>query len=372
MITPAEILKKAKRQYSTFLSAVLTKERFFPLHIKGNKGKATDSYEKLFREITRLLESEKQKVGYGYTVILKQVNTRQAGKISMPDSIIFENVEDYIKFIDKEEEFLAFRNAVRQTHKQLPKLKKWMAIEPLKVIKHLNIWENLLHACKFLVENPTANLYSREIPIPIPTIFIESHQKILTELLMTLLPDIDLETSFEKKFGLKTNAPLLRIRALDGVLGNFPVSDISLKIEDWQKINIRPSQVFIITDVLNFLRFPYQKNAIAVLGTLEILEYLDELTFFKQAQLYFWDDISLEGAAWLSSIRAKFPKVKSFLMDIKTLQSYENEMDNVKVNTTKIISYLTEEEQSLLKELRKGKQLLQKHIRQEDIEIALE
>ena len=253
MITPAEIRKKAERQYSTFLSAALTKERFFPFHIKGNKGKASDSYEKIFREIKRLLESEKQKIGYGYTVLLKKVNTRQAGEISMPDSIFFENVEDYIKFIEKEKEFLAFQKAVRQTHKQVPELKKWMAEQPLKVIKHLEIWADLLQTCAFFIENPKSNLYIREIPIPAVATFIEDNQKILREILTALLPNTNGSNHFEKRFGLKYDSTLVRVRSLNGMLAGFPVADISLKIEDWQKTKLEPKTVFIITDTLNFL-----------------------------------------------------------------------------------------------------------------------
>lgn len=374
MITPAEIRKKAERQYSTFLSAALTKERFFPFHIKGNKGKASDSYEKIFREIKRLLESEKQKIGYGYTVSLKKVNTRQAGEISMPDSIFFENVEDYIKFIEKEKEFLAFQKAVRQTHKQVPELKKWMAEQPLKVIKHLEIWNDLLHVCAFFIENPQPNLYAREISIPAIATFIEENQKILTEMFVVLFPSSNENISdvFEKQFGLKYDSPLVRIRSLNGLLANFPVADISLKIEDWQKIQLEPKTIFIITDALNFLRFPPQKNAIAILGTEETLAYLDQFHFLKNAQTYFWGDLTVQDFSNLSLLRAKFPLVQSFLMNIDLLEMYQEVIENVKNTNTEIITRLTAKEQELLAEIRKGKQLLQKHIRQEDIEIALE
>ena len=56
----------------------------------------------LFPALKRLLEGAKNKKGYGYTVTLKAVQTRHAGEISMPDEIYFENVEDYVKFIEKE------------------------------------------------------------------------------------------------------------------------------------------------------------------------------------------------------------------------------------------------------------------------------
>ena len=237
---------------------------------------------------------------------------------------------------------------------------------------HLDIWENILHVCSFFIENPKSNLYIREIPIPTVATFIEDNQKIITEILVAFLPNTNTNDCFEKRFGLKYDAPLVRIRSLNGVLGNFPIADISLKIEDWQKVKLEFKTVFIITDSLNFLRFPHQENAIAILGTAKMLADLDQLSFLKNAQIYFWSDLNIQGATWLSSVRAKFPNTKSFLMEIELLEAYEAIVENIKITNTEIIIRLTPKEQELLTELRKGKQLLQKHIRQEDIEIALE
>lgn len=372
MITPAEIRKKAERQYSTFLSAVLLRTPFFPFHIKGNKGKASDSYEKLFRDITRLLESEKQKIGYGYTVTLKKVNTRQAGKISMPDTIFFENVEDYIKFIDKEKEFLVFQKAVRQTHKRIPELKAWMAKEPLKVIKHLSIWENLLEVCEFFLENPTPNIYAREISTSTTATFIESHQKILTELLDALQLANNSSSIFEERYGLKYDVPLIRVRNIQQFIASALADDISLSIEDWNKLALSPKCIFIITDRLDFLRFPKNEGALIILGTTEVLMYLDKLSFIKDTQIYFWSDLSVQSVTQLSLVRVKFPNTKSFLMNIELLETYKEAVQIVKVKKKEIIPHLTPQEQALLMELQKGKQLLQKHIQQEEIEIALE
>lgn len=375
MITPAEIQKKAQRQYSAFLTAVLNREPFFPLYIKGKKGKASDDYETLFRGIRQLLEGEKQKMGYGYTVTLKKVNTRHAGEISMPNTIFFKNVEDYIKFINKEAEFLAFRKAVQQTHKQLPEFKKWMAIQPLKVIKYLPIWQDLLKVGVFFLENPQPNMYAREIPIlPVAT-FIEDNIKIVTELLNAILPQSTIEkkeTIFEKRFGLKYDEQMIHIRSLDGNLGGLPVDNLALTAKNWEKIPLNSNQVFIITNQLDFLRFPKMQNAIAILGTPTVLNELEQLIGLENKQLYFWTDLNLQGATLLSSIRAKFPLVQSFLMTLEVLEKYQNCVENVKVSEQILITHLTTMEQDVVNELLKGRQLLQKHIVQEDIEIALE
>lgn len=376
MITPAEILKKAERQYATFLAAVLTRQRFFPLEIKGNKGKASDSYEKIFREIKRLLEGEKKKIGYGYTVSLKTVNTRQAGEISMPDQIYFENVEDYVKFIDKETEFLAFQKAARTCRKELPELQNFMAEQPLKVIKHLPIWNEIIEVGLFFLDNSKPNLYAREISANIANAtFIEDNQNILSEILNAILPQEAInesETIFEKRFGLKYEMPQIRVRSLSGNLANFPVSDLTLSLNDWQQINLTAENVFMITDKMNFLRFPETLNAIAILVTPKTIENLKEIIFLKNKKIYFWGDISIQGMTDLSTIRKAFPKVQSFLMHNELLEKYNDFVITKKVENDAIITHLTTDEQAVLKVVLEGKSLMQAIILQEDIEGELE
>lgn len=374
MITPAEILKKAERQYATFLTAVLTRQRFFPFEIKGNKGKASDAYEKIFREIKRLLEGEKKKIGYGYTVLLKAVNTRHAGEISMPDQIYFENVEDYVKFIDKEKEFLDFQKAARTCRKQLPELQHFMAESPLKVIKYLPIWNEIIEVGLFFLDNPKPNNYAREIP-NIPSTFIEDNQAILNEILNSILPKesvFEKETTFEKRFGLKYELPQIRIRSLGENIGNFPISDMTFSLNDWQKMNLETEVIFIITDKLNFLRFPEFPKAIAILGAPKTLESLSELALLKNKKLHFWGDLTIQGMIQLSSIRKGFSTVQSFLMNGETLEKYADFVEEIKVDNVDLITHLTADEQVVLKELLKGKGLLSKHILQEDIEVELE
>ena len=307
---------------------------------------------------------------------MKTVNTRQAGEISMPDKIYFENVEDYVKFIGKETEFLAFQKAARICRKDLPELQNFMAEQPLKVIKYLEIWQDLISIAAFFLDNPKPNLYPREIPVNIANAtFIEENQAILTEILNAILSKdaiFETETIFEKRFGLKYEIPQIRVRSLSGNLANFPISDITLSLNDWQEINLTAETVFMITDKMNFLRFPEMPNAIAILATPKIIENLKEIIFLKNKKIYFWGDISLQSMEYLSAIRIAFPKVKSFLMTVELLEKYVDFVETKKVENTAIITHLTADEQAVLKEILEGKSLLQKVILQEDIEECLE
>jgi len=372
MISPTEIRKKALRSYPTFLSAILTRERFFPLHIRGNKGKATDAMETLYPALRRLLENEKKKLGYGYTVTLKSVNTRHAGTISMPDDIYFENVEDYLKFIEKEKEFLAFRKAVQMIRKELPELLSWMADNPIKVIKNLKSWAFLMKTGVFFKENPRPNLYARALPIDVPSVFIEENQGILTEILEVILPKESIakkEQVFEKKFGLLYDEPVVRMRTLDNDGGKVfnKKQDLSLTISYWNLNNFQVEAAFLILDKMDFLRFPIKEKSIAIWVNESNLQSLYELKFLHSVEVHFWGNNSILSFQKLSDLRTKLPKIKSFCMDSNILKSYKENIEEVKVKNDGMIANLTIEENEVLKNLMEGMQLLSKHIKQKDL-----
>ena len=140
MLTSKEIKDKAERSYKDFLISVLRREIFFPYHIKGNKGNANLPLQDLYPALKHLIDNSKEKLGCGYSLTYKEVNTRHSGIITMPDAIFFENPVDYLKFIDKENEFLAFRKAIDLTKKQAPTLLSWIENNVLKCQKYAQEW----------------------------------------------------------------------------------------------------------------------------------------------------------------------------------------------------------------------------------------
>jgi hypothetical protein len=371
MISPLDIEKKALRQYKAFLTAVIKRNHFFPLAIKGNKGKANQSMDILFPALKRLLEGAKAKKGYGYTVTLKTIQTRHAGEMTMPDQIYFENVEDYVKFIGKEKEFLAFRKVVMQSQKQLPTLIPWMEENPLKVIKYLDKWTTILSVGQYFQDNPRPNKYIRALPIEIPSTFIEQHQPILKEILEAILPQTAINQNavlFEKRFGLKYEEALIRIRTLDGrQLLTSLLTDVSLTLSAWQQLEFKSKTIFICTDLLNFLRFPDHPDSLIIYGDAACVKVLHEWSFLKDKNLYFWGDITIQHFQVLTDLRQHFPNLNSFLMDEKTFKKHQEFATKALKDTSLFLPKLTEEEQlflDFLAKLEENNSLLQQHISQ--------
>ena len=327
MITPEEIKKKALRKYSDFLRAVIAREPFFPLSIKGKKGSANQPLEVLFPSLKLLLEGGKDKTGYGYEVSLKTVNTRHAGAISMPDDIYFDNIEDYLKFIEKEVEFSRFQKVIVPSLKALPALKNWIEKQPLQAIKHLDIWADLMKVCQYFAENPQPDVYIRDLPIDVAPTFIKSNQGILTDLLNTVLPRQAKMDSliFEERFALRFDAPTVRMRLLDvDLVKDFPtfIEDISLPISEFQRLQISAENVFLIEDKDCFLSFPKQTKSIAIWSGAHSVNSLQKLIFLHSKQIFFWGDIAAASFKKLSQIRTIFSQTQSLLMNEKTFTKF--------------------------------------------------
>lgn len=328
MITPTEIKKKAIRHYKNFLTSVLKRQSFFPLDIKDNKGKATMPLNELYPALKELTDNSKDKLGYGYRLTLKTVNTQHAGVVSMPDRIYFEHIQDYLKYIGKEQEFVAFRRLLSQTRKTVPVLLKWLGEHPTKGIQHTNIWGDLLKVAQYFIKNPRPNRYARTLPIEIAPTFIQQHQNILKELLDFVLPATALVATahFEQRFGLKYDEPIFRLRLLsrnevEG-LPNY-LTDISLPLHQFNQLTINAQRVFIVERKITFLAFPNVPNSIALWRKGFSLDWLPHLSGLKGKQLIYWGDISVASFQTLAAIRHHCPNTTTLLMNPPTFKTYQ-------------------------------------------------
>ena len=279
-------------------------------------------------------------------------------------------MEDYVKFIDKEGEFLTFRKVAMQSQKKLPTLLPWMQENPLKVLKHLAVWETLLEIGQYFIKHPRPLKYVRAIPLAIPPTFIENHRSILSAILDAILPSSAIEQSetlFERRFGLLYEEPLLRMRALDNQVFDWEIQDISLPLSTWKEQSPAVQIIFICTDLMNCLRFPSHPNSLIIFGTPMAIAVLQELTWLQDKTCYFWGDVSNKGFQQLTTIRLFLPRLQSFLMDRKTFEKHQAEAITVAKDSTTHMPILLKEEREFLmylNSLEEPNQLEQKHISQ--------
>lgn len=330
MITPDDIKQKARRLYrGRFLTAWLAGEPFFPLTVPGNRGRSTDAYEKRLVELELLLGSAKSSLGYGYSVAFKNTHTRLQGRQSLPDRIYFETQADFLQFLGKEKEFRAFTADVDRLKNGLgERIGPWLLSNALQVIKHHGQWAGLISVCQYFLEHPKPGLYIRELPIDVHTKFIEANKAILTRLLdFLLLPAMihSGEKQFERRYHLKYQEPLVRLRFLDGhgVGGLFAgVSDMALPVSQFAGLSPSCRTVFVVENQMNFLCFPVVSDSIVIWGRGFAADNLKAAAWLKEKPLVYWGDIDVHGFQILSLLRSHFPQVISLMMDEQTFTAF--------------------------------------------------
>ena len=327
MITVAEIKKKSDRLYPKFLTSWLVGEPFFPRVLKVDKNLSSD-FSEMSKELAELFSESKDRKGFGYSIQSRSVKTRSHGIQDMPESIVFETQEDYLRFINKGKEFNQFIESSKHIKQSIPRLTAWIELNPISVIDNVDHWEDLLKVCHwFLNHFKPDTFYIRELPITVHTKFIESNKWILRILLDELIPEKinKIEPEFEKRFHLKYDQPAVRFRFLRGSVNDSIIyKDITIPLDQFITNSIDCKRVFIVENKMNFLTFPEVTNSIAIWGQGFAIESLRNAGWLGDKEIYYWSDLDVQGFQMLSQLKVNFPHAKSFLMESNLLDLYRN------------------------------------------------
>lgn len=328
MITPDDIADKAARAYLPFLRAWLRGEPFVPLDMPA--GAVPADFRTLERAVSALLADAKERRGFGYAVELHTRATRAHGTQSLPARIHVPTAEDLLLLIGKTAEFAAFVEDVALIRAALPELEPWLEANPQYVIEQHGSWPELLRVCTYFRANPRPNMYIRELPIAVHTKFIEQHRPILSRLLDVLLPAeaIDMAAkSFEQRYGLHYDLPLVRIRLLDESLRarlGLSLADVAASVTQLAALPCDKLRCLVVENKMVFLTLPPHEHTIAVFGSGFQVEILRELPWLHQCWIWYWGDLDAQGFQILARLRALFPHVVSLMMDAATFDTFRD------------------------------------------------
>ena len=331
-------------------------QRFFPWYYRGCKENIKDSYASQYKNISELFSNSKDSVGYGYSIVFENVNTRLYGEQQRIKSILVDNPIDFVKLVGKENDYYLNHNY------PLISLNNWISVNLDYVTekKEENFYPSLLLALTWLNENRSSNLYIREIPIEVHTKFIEDNKKPLLSLFVNInaLDEKDYkDKDFEEIMGLKKKPLLIRFRMLSNLwkrdemalcLSNFNNLEDELDI---QSIN----RVFIIENEIVYLTFPLDKNSLVVFGSGFQVKTLEKANWLKEKKVFYFGDLDEHGFEMLALSRSIFPGIESFLMDEKTYNKFSSYAVDGKEASSIYDNYLTQEELELLRKLRQNK-----------------
>lgn len=344
MITSAEIKKKASRKYTDYLRDVAAGKTFQPIEIPCDK-KASDTIAEYQKEFNDVRSLSKEVKGYGYTICWKTVKTKMLGTQGLPSKIKFETAEDFERFLQKVKEVNVFRKNVALINGKFPELQCWIEKYPLKVIENSEYWSDILKILNYFSKNPQPQLYIRELPIEVHTKFIEQHKAVIGELLDIVIKEYinTNEKEFEKRYNLRYDESMVRMRILDGTLAAeffSGLDDITIPVSKFLRLQIPISKAYIVENKVNFLTFPLVANSIVIWGRGYGIASIKESELLKSSELIYWGDLDAQGFEILSQFRSYFAQVKSLLMDKTTFDKYfENDLGtpskvNVELNLT--------------------------------------
>ena len=356
-----EILQKAIKIWNSgkFLSSVVCEDDIFPIIINLKKIKESDIKNNFSQILKELKELEKTNL----PIVYKEFNFKSIGLQKLPEFVRFEDIDLFLKVVDKQKEFNLFVKLNKKIITKFPDLKELIIKTPHLVLQNSQIWDELLEICDFFKQNPKPNIYIRELNIKgVDTKFIEKHKKILDLLFfyVKILFNEEIKTlsnyGFEKKYFLKYPLPIVRFRILDDGLKILNLSDISVTIDEFINLKIECEKVFIVENKITMLSFPKVKNAIVIFGGGFGVQSLKDAQWLKEKNIFYWGDIDTHGFAILSQARGYFKNIKSILMDEDVIKLFSNLA--VKENESKRflseLKYLTKEEQDVFVKLKNG------------------
>ncbi len=330
MIQPEDIRRKAENLYEVFLRSWLARQDgFFPRVIPARKQLPADLAAAI-QVVQRLREGSKEKIGYGYSVRWREVNSRKHGQNSFPEQIVFETADDLLRFVKKEKEFAAFAAAVTRIRDAFPPLGSWIESNVQQVNKVVPDLDGLLGVVCFLREHPKPNCFVRELPLAVDTKFIERHHAILRQWLDLVLPAHSIradEDHFERRYGLRYAEPHLLVRFLDPKVQQelcFPCEELSVPLHTLSQWVVEQPHAIIVENKVNLLTMPRMTRTIGLGALGRAVTLLRYVGCLDGSPITYWGDLDIEGFEILSSLRVIFPQTQSILMDRATLDAWQH------------------------------------------------
>lgn len=327
MITLKELADKANKSFYKVVSHHFKNEPIFPLVVPSNKKINGTNFTDWKKDLVPLYEGSKELKGKGYKVDwkVKKIN----GSIqSVPAKIYFENLEDYLFFIRRAQDFKKIESARTLCLSQFPQLEEWTSNNPSLLLEYSDEWPDLLKVCSYFTSSsPPHDFYIRELPIEVHSKFIEQNAVILKCLLDLLLPMERVnakEKDFASRYFLKKVSIYTQIRVLDDELKPYVGhDDISLTLDDAAWLKWTPQNVFIIENQTCYLTFPKLKNSVAIFGEGFKSRLTKHLPWLERANLYCWFDLDAAGFEMLNMVRQHYRNASSLLMDKRTYSVFE-------------------------------------------------
>jgi hypothetical protein len=318
-----------------------------------------ECFEAVRSWIEALENGSRSRLGAGYEIVWEEVNNRLLGRNKVPIAARLPTRADALVLIGKADEAARFDELVGPTLDRFPALREWLVKRPLVALGHASDWSRILDCLIWFCDHPRSGLYARQIDVAgVDTKFFEARKGLLTELLDIVLPAEAIDTSatgakgFEARYGLSAKPSLVRFRILDDRHAIAGLSDVTVPIEQFARLSLSISRVFVVENEITGLAFPASTDGIVVLGLGHAVSLVSSAHWLGDCEVYYWSDIDTHGFAMLDRLRASLPGVRSLLMDRETLLSHRPMWMTEEAPHIATLDHLTPSEAALYADLR--------------------
>ncbi|TWT81357.1 hypothetical protein CA13_28090 [Planctomycetes bacterium CA13] len=355
MIKPEQIREKADRLFAKAVKSWLDGEldAFFPYRIPANLTPSMD-HATAIAEVDSLRALSKESIGYGYSIVWKSRRSRTHGLNRFPDSIVIETTDDLMQLTSRVDQWHTLQAAASTLRHRQPLLGRWLTQSTnwktlLEVADHL---DGLLSIVDFFITHPRPDCFARELPIPVSTKLIETHQRRLSTWLDIVLPPNAIDArygydAFEPRYGLRYARPHYLLRVLDKDLQHelaLSFDELSLPAESLSRLPVKEVQVLIIENKVSLLSLPILARTLALGGLGNGVTQLSTINWLSDNEVLYWGDLDADGFVILDRLRRVLPRTQSLLMKEQTVHKFMNLATVGNGAQAKQLEYLTEEE----------------------------
>lgn len=366
MLKPHEILDAALRRWPAVLRSEAVEKNLFPLRIPFGRPRPTADFAVLRSEIESLAAARPK-----WRIDWEEIETRKWGKQRWPLRIGFDSAEDLAESLGRSSELRSFRTALQEARQRCPALEPWLVEKAHRMPYYLPIWSGLVAVCAYFDAHPRPHCYSRQVPVPVGTKFIEEHEGVLREMLDVVLGDrVNAAAEiFADRFYLLVEPAQIRFRFLDPELRervSWPVPDCSIPAPSFVQLQWNITRIIIVENRNVFICLPDVPDTLAIFGSGKGASLLPDCHWMKSSEIVYWGDCDEAGYGILSNLRRSFPQVQSLLMDRAAWCQWKHLAIHGKRDASASFSHLTDDEKTALNEVLAGPWMLE----QERIPVA--
>ncbi len=267
--------------------------------------------------------------GRGYRLCWQHMANRVQGSNELPVAARIETEADAFFLLREEAAVRRFDVIADQTLARYPGLAGWLAKRSLQALEHADDWPAILDVLDSFVHRPRPGVYLRQLDVPgVDTKFIESRRRLIGDLLDAVLPEGAVDSAatgaakFAQRYGLKAEPALIRFRLLDPAVDFHGLTDLSVPAEEFARLELPVSQVFITENRINGLAMPACAGTLVIFGLGYGLDRLSDIPWLARCRLWYWGDIDTHGFGILNRLRQILPNARSLLMDRETLLTH--------------------------------------------------